>query len=124
MKNKVLFILCLLFGLMMINAGLNKFFNYLPMPELTEEQMALFGAFATIKWIFPLVAFIEVIGGVMFIIPKTRALAALVILPVMVGIVAHHAAHDPAGLAIPLIMMAINILVIVDNKDKYMPMLG
>lgn len=96
----------------------------MPMPELTAEQMALFAAFGTIQWLMPLVAWAEVIGGILFILPKTRALGAIVILPVMVGIVAHHAVHDPAGLAIPLIMMAINVLVIVDNKDKYLPMIG
>jgi len=41
----VKFILCLLFGLMFINAGLNKFFNYIPMEKPTPEQMKLFAAF-------------------------------------------------------------------------------
>jgi len=33
MKKKILFVLSLLFGLMFINSGLNKFFNYLPSPK-------------------------------------------------------------------------------------------
>ncbi|MCB0469400.1 MAG: DoxX family membrane protein, partial [Flavobacteriaceae bacterium] len=88
MKTKILLILCVLFGLMMVNAGLNKFFNYMPMPEdITDEQMALFGAFGTIKWLMPLVAVVEIVGGILFMIPKYRAFGALVILPVMVGII-------------------------------------
>ena len=90
MKNKILTALCILFGLMMINSGLNKFFNYMPMPEMSEEMMQIMGGFMTIKWIFPLVAIIEIIGGALIAIPKTRALGALVILPVMVGIFVHH----------------------------------
>ena len=40
MKAKILFVLCLLFGLMFINAGLNKFFNYMPMPkDMPENSM-------------------------------------------------------------------------------------
>ena len=124
MKNKILLVLTALFGLMMVNAGLNKFFNYMPMPELTEHQLALFGAFALVKWIFPLVAIIEIIGGVLIVIPKTRALGAIVILPVMVGIVVHHAVHDPETIAIALVMFAINLWAIIDNKDKYLPMIG
>ncbi|MFD2037495.1 DoxX family membrane protein, partial [Belliella marina] len=74
MKNKILTVLCVLFGLMMLNAGLNKFFNYMPMPEMSEEMMQVMGALVAIKWIFPLVAIIEIIGGILIAIPKTRAL--------------------------------------------------
>lgn len=35
----------------------------------------------------PLVGFAEVIGGVLIILPRTRALGALIIFPVMVGII-------------------------------------
>lgn len=123
MKNKILTVLCILFGLMMINAGLNKFFNYMPMPEMSEEMMQLMQAFMTTVWIFPLVALVEIIGGILIAIPRTRALGAIVILPVMVGIVIHHAVHDPAGIVLALIMFAINIWAIVDNYKKYKPML-
>lgn len=124
MKNKILVVLTALFGLMMINSGLNKFFNYMPMPELTPQQLELFGAFATIKWIFPLVGLIEVFGGLLIAIPKTRALGAIVILPVMVGIVLQHAVHDPGTIAIVLVLLAINLWAIIDNKEKYLPILG
>jgi uncharacterized membrane protein YphA (DoxX/SURF4 family) len=49
--------------------------------------MKLFAAFGEISWLMPLVGIVEVIGGLLFIFPKTRALGAIVILPVMVGIV-------------------------------------
>jgi hypothetical protein len=51
----VKFIFALLFGLMFINAGLNKFFNYMPMEKPTPEQMKLFAAFGEIHWLMPLV---------------------------------------------------------------------
>lgn len=115
----VKFILFILFGLMFINAGLNKFFNYMPMPELTPEQIKFFTAFTSISWMMPLIAIIEVIGGILVIIPKTRALGAIIILPVMVGILVHHATVDTSGLVIALVLMAINVLAIVDNWRKY-----
>lgn len=126
MKNKILFVLTLLFGLMMVNSGLNKLFNYMPMPEMTEEQMALFGAFAKIVWLMPLVAIAEIVGGILIVIPRFRALGAIVIFPVMVGILAHHLIHDPgmATLIIPLVMFAINLWAIYDNKEKYLPMIS
>ncbi|WP_185207874.1 DoxX family protein [Chryseobacterium sp. C3] len=117
----VKFILSLLFGLMFINAGLNKFFNYMPMEKPTPEQMKLFAAFGEISWLMPLVGVVEVIGRLLFIFPKTRALGAIVILPVMVGIIAHIFTLDktPATMAITGIMFLINLWMIIDNKEKY-----
>ena len=39
MKNKILFGLSLIFGLMMLNAGLDKLFHYMPMPENLSENL-------------------------------------------------------------------------------------
>lgn len=115
-------IICLIFGLMFINAGLNKFLNYMPMEEMTTEQMKIMQAFIEITWLMPLVGAIEIIGGILFILPKTRALGAIVILPVMVGILCHNITFEPSGIIIALPFFLINILVIVDNWKKYKPM--
>lgn len=117
-------VVCILFGLMFINAGLNKFFNYMPMPEMTADQMALMGAFVKISWLMPLIGAIEVIGGLLFALPKYRALGAIVILPVMVGIVLHNAIFDPSGLTIALPFFLINLWIIGDNWNKYKPMVS
>ena len=45
MKSKILLVVCILTGLIFINAGLNKFFNYMPVPEdLPEDLMKLMQA--------------------------------------------------------------------------------
>ncbi|CAD7807721.1 hypothetical protein CHRY9390_01704 [Chryseobacterium aquaeductus] len=115
------FIISLLFGLMFINAGLNKFLNYMPMPKPTPEQMKLFAAFEEISWLMPLVGAVEIIGGLLFIFQKTRALGAIVILPVMVGIICHIFMIDKStsGMAIAGVLFLINLLMIIDNKEKY-----
>lgn len=114
-------IICLLFGLMFINAGLNKFLNYMPMEKPTPEQMELFAAFDKIFWLLPLVGAVEILGGLLFIFPKTRALGAIVILPVMVGIVIHNFMMDksPMGMSIAGVLFLINLWMIIDNKEKY-----
>ncbi|REC55962.1 DoxX family protein [Chryseobacterium piscium] len=118
-------IISLLFGLMFINAGLNKFLNYMPMEKPTPEQMELFAAFDKIFWLIPLVGTVEIIGGLLFIFPKTRALGAIVILPVMVGIVIHVFTMDqsPMGMSIAGVLFLINIWMIIDNKEKYRALL-
>jgi len=124
MKKKILFGVSLLFGLMYINSGLNKFFNYMPMPkDMPEEMMKLFGAFMTIGWLMPLIAVVEIIGGVLFITNKYRALGAIMILPINVGILLTHAINAPSGLPMAIILMGINIWVIIENREKYLPMI-
>lgn len=123
MKTKILFVVYLLFGLMFLNAGLNKFFNYMPAPkDMPEQLMRVMAAFMEIGWLMPLVAVIEVAGGILFMIPKTRALGAIVLLPILVGIVLTHFINVKSGYAIPLVLLAIEIWVIAENWKKYLPM--
>ena len=123
MKKKILFVVSLLFGLMFINAGLNKFLNYMPVPtDLPENMMQMMTAFMQIGWLMPLIAVAEIVGGILFIISKTRALGAIIIFPVLVGIVLTHITVAPSGLPIALILMGIEVWVMIENREKYLPM--
>ncbi|MEC5148240.1 DoxX family membrane protein [Chitinophaga sp. 212800010-3] len=125
MKNKILFVLCLLTGLMFINAGLDKFFHYMPMPKDMPEKMVKAGmAFAEIGWLLPLVGTIEILGGLLLIFKRTRALGAIVILPVLTGILLTNINMAPSGLPIVFVLIAIIAWVMVDNKEKYLPLIG
>ena len=124
MKKKILFAVSLLFGLMFINAGLNKFFNYMPMPkDLPESMMKVMRAFMEISWLMPLIAVAEIVGGVLFITNKYRALGAIIIFPIMIGILLTHIINAPSGLPIAIVLLAINLWVIIENREKYMPMI-
>ncbi len=124
MKSKIMFVLCLLMGLMFINAGLDKFFHYMPMPkDMPEKMVRVMAAFKEIGWLMPLVGAIEVIGGLLFIIPRTRPLGAIVILPVLTGILLSNISMAPSGLPIVFVLIAILLWVIIDNREKYMPMI-
>ena len=109
---------------MFINSGLNKFFNYIPVPkDMPESMLTLMAAFMEIGWLIPLVAIVEIIGGILFITNKYRALGAIIILPVMVGILLIHIMNEPSGLPIALVLFAINSWVIVENRKNYLPMI-
>ncbi len=123
-KTKILFVLALLFGLIFINAGLNKFLNYMPMPEkLPDKMLKAMAAFMEIGWLFPLVGLAEILGGLLIIIPKTRALGALIILPVMVGITLTNIVQDSSGLPMVIALWAILIWIMVENRRKYLPLI-
>ena len=121
MKQKIIFFICLLFGLIFINAGLNKFFNYMPVPDSLPEEMIKMGtAIMEIGWLLPLVAVAEITGGTLFIIPKLRPLGAIVIFPVMIGIVLTNLAAAPSGRPLALGLFVINLAVIFDNRKRYL----
>jgi putative oxidoreductase len=123
MKNKILFVVCLLYGLLYINSGLNKFSQYMPVPDnLPEDLIKVMTAFMEIGWLIPLVAVIEILAGLLLIIPKYRALGAIMIFPVTIGIVVTHITMQE-GLLIAFIILAVNLWVIIENRAKYLPMI-
>lgn len=117
-------VLFTLFGLMFINAGLDKFLHYMPVPPLEPEVVKAGEAFMTITWLMPLVGAVELISGVLFIFPKTRLLGALMIFPVMVGIMLHNAVYMPSGLAIAGVFFLVNLWVLYENKQKIKELIG
>ena len=124
MKRKILNVLSLVFGLLLINGGLDKFFHYMPTPEnLNPELVKDFEALVEISWLMPLIALAELIGGALLIFPKTRALGALIVLPVMVGVLLTHIFVDPSQIIIAIVIWAILLWILYVNREKYLPII-
>lgn len=90
---------------------------------MPTSMLKIIMAFMEIKWLMPLVAIVEIVGGILFITNKYRALGAIIILPVMVGILLTNIVNAPSGLPIAIVLFAINLWVIIENREKYMPMI-
>jgi uncharacterized membrane protein YphA (DoxX/SURF4 family) len=110
-------ILSVLFGLMFINAGLDKFLHYMPIPPMDPEVVKVTESFMSITWLMPLVGFVELLAGLFFLFPKTRLLGALMIFPIMIGILLHNMVYMPFGLTIAGALFLINLWVLYDNRD-------
>lgn len=124
MQKKILNVVSALFGLLLINGGLDKFFHYMPMPEtMPEETVKDMTALMEIEWLMPLIATAELVGGVLLLFPKTRALGAIVVFPVMMGVLLTHVFVDRSGLLIALVIWAILLGIIYDSWKKYLPMI-
>lgn len=121
MKNKIFNIVSALFGLLLINGGLNKFFNYMPIPEnlpepLIKDSMALM----EISWLMPLIATAELIGGLLILFPRTRALGVLIVIPVMVGVLLTHLTVAPDGIFMALVIWAVIGWITWENRNKFL----
>jgi len=96
----------------------------MPMPkDLPENLMKVMTAFMEIGWLLPLVAVAEIAGGALFMTNKYRALGAIIIFPVVIGILLTHIVNAPSGLPLAIVLLAINLWVIVENREKYLPMI-
>ncbi len=124
MKEKVITVIRFLLGLMMVNAGFNKFFHYMPMPEMTQVAMDLMGAFGASGFMLPLIAITEIIAGVLLLSKRSTALGAVLMMPITVNIFLFHAFLDTAGMGMGIVLLLINIAILVSEKKRLFPMCG
>ncbi len=96
----------------------------MPMPENMPEKMTkAMAAFTEIGWLMPLVGVAEVVGGLLLIFPRTRALGALICFPIMVGIALTNMVQDTSGLPLVAILLAILGWIMYENRAKYLPLI-
>ena len=122
MNSKVFIVLRILLGLFVLVFGLNKFFNFIPMEEMSADAGAYFGALVNSKTL-DLVAIIEIVAGIALIFNKFGALLALILMSVSINAVLFHVTLAPESIPGALILLVLNILVMYGYKDKYKDLL-
>ncbi len=91
MKNKIAIIAGGLLGLVFIIFGLNFFFKFLPMPPMEEgTPPAVFMGAMYASGYLAFVKVLEILGGLLTAIPKTRNIGLLILGPIIVNILAFH----------------------------------
>ena len=106
MKNKVEMGLRILIGMLLAVSGLNKFFGFMPMPEMTETGMAFMMVLVKSKYIMPTIAIVEIIGGALLIANIAVPFALVLLAPIVINIFAFHLLLDPAGVGVGVVLMA------------------
>ena len=108
-----------LLGLIFLVFGLNGFLQFLPMPPLPEQAGQFLGGLASSGYFFPLLKSIEVIVGVMLLANIFTPLALTILAPITVNIVLFHALLAPAGVGLPIVILALHLLLAVTYRDYY-----
>jgi hypothetical protein len=125
MKKKILFGLRLLTDLIFIKAGLDNFFCYMLIPKkMLKEMVKVVKAFMETGWLMSLVGAVKIIKGVLLIPNRTRAFGVIVLLPVVTGILLANINMSSSSLSIVFILIGIILWTIIDNKKKYLPVVG
>jgi uncharacterized membrane protein YphA (DoxX/SURF4 family) len=113
----------LFMGAVFLVFGLNGFLNFLPTPPMSPGAAAFAGALASSGYFFPMLKGIEVAAGVLLLSGRFVPLALTVLAPVLVNIVAFHVAFAPAGLAIPVLLVAAEIYLAWTYRAVFAPLL-
>ncbi len=109
-------IAAMLLALPLIVLGSNKFFNLFEIKQEGEsEGHLLLQAINDGNLMYP-IALSHVFVGIALLIPKTRFAAALLQLPITLGIVSFHITMLPEGVAIAASLLLLNLLTLSDQK--------
>jgi hypothetical protein len=96
-----------LLGLIFIVFGLNFFLKFIPIPQAPEgSPAAMFMGGMFLSGFLAFVKVLEILGGVLVAIPKTRNLGLLILGPIIVNIVAFNAFFfGPTALLQPPVLL-------------------
>lgn len=109
-KNNVLpTIARVLLGLAFFVFGLNGFLNFMPHPPLPDAANRLLGGLAASGYFFPLLKGTETLCGALLIVGAFVPLALTVLAPILVNILAFHIFLAPAGLSLPMVLVALEV---------------
>lgn len=111
-----------LLGLMFITFGLNFFLNFIPMPadpSPADAPHKLFMAALFPTGYLAFVKVLEIAGGLLVALPKTRNLGLLILGPIVVNILAFHIfLTKGAGLVGPPLLIAVVAAFVLITEHK------
>jgi hypothetical protein len=112
-----------LLGSIFLVFGLNGFLNFLPHPAQPPAALAFLGALVASGWLLPLVKGIEVAAAVMLLANRFVPLALTLLAPIILSIVGFHLVLAPAGAAIAILVLALELSLAWGYRRAYAPML-
>jgi uncharacterized membrane protein YphA (DoxX/SURF4 family) len=124
MKSKLVLAARILLGLVFFVFGLNFFLHFIPQPPMPAAAGAFAGAMFATGYLFILVKVVEVTCGVLLLAGRFVPLALTLLAPIVVNIIFFHAFLAPAGIVLPLVVLALEIYLAWSYRGVYRPMLA
>lgn len=115
----------ILTGLVLLVLGADKLFDFVPKPEeaFAGDLGIYMTGLITSKYIFPTLGILEMMIGISFLSGRFLALFATFLAPISYCIVMTHLIFDIAGGVPAYIVLIGNVLVFINQKDKFSEML-
>ena len=113
----------IIFGVLLIVFGANKFLNFMPAPEEMPEAIINYMTALMSTKTIELVGIVEIVAGLAFIFNKYGGLLAIILMSVSVNAVLFHAFLGPADIIGAVILLVLNIVMLFGYKNQYKAML-
>jgi hypothetical protein len=115
----------ILMGLLFFVFGLNGFLNFIPQPKtpLPDGAVAFAGALMKTGYLFPLIMGTQLLVGALLLSNRFVPLALALIAPIIINILAFHAFLAPSGLALAIVVLALELYLTWEYRKAFLPML-
>jgi uncharacterized membrane protein YphA (DoxX/SURF4 family) len=113
-----------LLGLIFVVFGLNFFLHFIhnAPPDPTSRAGQFLGGLFASGYFFQLLKVLEILIGLLLLSGFYTPLALILIFPISINILLFHAILAPAGVALPLIIFALNIYLAWIYREAYVPL--
>jgi uncharacterized membrane protein YphA (DoxX/SURF4 family) len=112
----------ILLGLIFTVFGLNGFLHFIPNQPLPQPAIDFFGALTATGYMIGLIFFGQVLGGVLLLIGVAVPFALVILAPIVVNILFFHLFLAPGGLAIALVVAAMEVFLAWRYQDALLPL--
>lgn len=127
MKNTITLIAAALLGLIFVVFGLNFFLQFIPIPQAPADSPA--AAFMGAMYgtgMLTVIKILEIVGGVLVAVPKTRNIGLLLLGPIVVNILLFNTLIAPGGWTQPpvLLITVLSAFLLWSARDQFAKLLN
>jgi len=94
----------------------------MPVVELSAPGLEFMGAFVKVGYGMTIVAIVEIVTGILIATNKYRALALVILFPVMLNALLFHVFLDPENILPAVLVVGMNLFLMYASKEKYAPL--
>ncbi len=117
--DKAVLIARILLGLIFVVFGINYFVPFLPQPEPSEKAGAFLGALVGSGYLFPFMKVVDIVCGLLLMTGFLVPLALTLLAPIIVNILLFHAFLDPAGIAVGIVLVVLEVFLAWAYRDSF-----
>ena len=119
MKNNLLYTIAkYLLALIFVVFGANKLIGFMEMPPLADPTAQNFLEAVFTSYLGKLIGIVEIVGGILLVIPKTSFLGLVILAPVVFNIMFFHVFHDFPGNPAWILTFILALITAFSHKDR------
>lgn len=109
-------------GIILVLFGINKLYQFIPLPQPPEEASAFISSLAHTGYMLTLIAVAEIIIGLLLIFKLWVPFALLLLVPLSLNILLFHLFLDVPGIGAALLVVALNAILLYKSRKRYVPL--